>query len=544
MEILTLIILSLVVLSLLIFLTSKISRIIFAKVKLPLRKSIEGRRTSEPKKQRINENVQFTVYRPRAIEPEKWYTLLAITHLSELPDDAAKDDVHPKVEVERMARGILGADVQAYRDITADSKQALPREGILTFIPDFQNITFVPDRQSFLWKGKTHPIEFSLSTPKELEGETIRGCVRVYWAMVLLAEINLSIEVNGTKANQYQNTLSEPTSFSPYRRIFASYSHSDSLIVDQFEHFAASQGDEYLRDIRDIRAGEVWNDRLEELIRQADVFQLFWSSNSMRSRFVQQEWEYALSLKRSNFIRPTYWEEPMPVDQERGLPPEVLLALQFKRFWLSQDAFAKKVNVPHASIESNTKTKSQIPPPTRVSYIKTLVLICCLVTVGMMALLYKGSRLSLPNTPLYCKATPAFSSDISPTDTVKAYYDAANKKDVAGIKKYLSKGTIRMMELGAKKMGKSLDDSLKEVATSTQTVTPKFGNEKITGDTATVDITFEGETVAMPLVKEGGEWKIAIDKLIENMRGSMGGPSDPETDTRDDEGGGHNNSNH
>jgi hypothetical protein len=116
------------------------------------------------------------------------------------------------------------------------------------------------------------------------------------------------------------------------------------------------------------------------------------------------------------------------------------------------------------------------------------------------------------------------SSSLSPTDTVKAYYDAANKKDVAGIKRYLSKGTISMMELGAKNMGKNLDDALKDsAATTPQAATPKFANEKITGDNATVDISSEGQTIAMPLVKEGGEWKIAMDKLIENMRGSMGG---------------------
>jgi hypothetical protein len=124
------------------------------------------------------------------------------------------------------------------------------------------------------------------------------------------------------------------------------------------------------------------------------------------------------------------------------------------------------------------------------------------------------------------------SSSLSPTDTLKAYYDAANKKDVAGIKKYLSKGTLNMMEVGAKNMGKNLDDALKESASTTpQAATPKFGNEKVTGDNATVDISSEGQTIAMPLVKEGGEWKIAMDKLIENMRGSMGTTNPPTSTT-------------
>lgn len=116
---------------------------------------------------------------------------------------------------------------------------------------------------------------------------------------------------------------------------------------------------------------------------------------------------------------------------------------------------------------------------------------------------------------------------LSPTDTLKAYYDAANKKDVASIKKYLSKGTITIMEVGAKAMGKNLDDALKEEAATSKAAqtTPKFSNEKISGDTATVDVSAEGQTISMPLVKEGGEWKIAMDKLLQNM----GAPTMPST---------------
>jgi hypothetical protein len=63
------------------------------------------------------------------------------------------------------------------------------------------------------------------------------------------------------------------------------------------------------------------------MIREADVFQLFWSRQSMLSGFVRREWEYALSLRRPNFVRPTYWETPLP--EGPGLPPEALKSLHF-----------------------------------------------------------------------------------------------------------------------------------------------------------------------------------------------------------------------
>jgi hypothetical protein len=53
---------------------------------------------------------------------------------------------------------------------------------------------------------------------------------------------------------------------------------------------------------------------------------------------------------------------------------------------------------------------------------------------------------------------------------------------------------------------------------------PDINNEKITGDTATVDLKGDANTLTMPMVKEGGEWKLAIDKAFPNQR-IFGSPS-------------------
>ena len=115
-----------------------------------------------------------------------------------------------------------------------------------------------------------------------------------------------------------------------YRRIFASYAHADTDIVARIQGYARALGDEYLIDAVNLRAGENWNDALRAMIEQADVFQLFWSWSSMTSQFVRQEWEHALSLDRPNFVRPTYWQLPMPSSPEKALPPVELAKLHFQ----------------------------------------------------------------------------------------------------------------------------------------------------------------------------------------------------------------------
>lgn len=133
----------------------------------------------------------------------------------------------------------------------------------------------------------------------------------------------------------------------------------------------------------------------------------------------------------------------------------------------------------------------------------------------------------------------------SPTASLRAYYQAAMNKDIPTAKKYLSAGTMRVMEEGAKQMGKSVDEAFEEGAKTTTTM-PEFTNEKITGDTATVDIKAQGATVTMPLVKEDGIWKLAMDKLIEDMKNAMGGDATkkPGVADDDDDGGGNHNGGH
>ncbi len=118
----------------------------------------------------------------------------------------------------------------------------------------------------------------------------------------------------------------------------------------------------------------------------------------------------------------------------------------------------------------------------------------------------------------------------TPTAAVKGYYEAAKNKDYAAAKKYLSASTITLMEVGSKKMGKSPEEAFKESSAETKMGTmPEVSNEKISGDTATVDVKAEGQSVTMPLVKENGEWKLAIDKLFTNLSNSLEETRKPST---------------
>jgi serine/threonine protein kinase len=284
-----------------------------------------------------DENVRFAAYWPKLVQPKKWYDLLAFAYLSERPPNAPDDEPDPIAIVQRQVQQFLGEQSKEYKDATRDSKLAVPREGQIVFVPEVAGMEFNPPSCWFKWQESVHRAEFRFRSVGDLEGKTAQGHLSVFLeGTILLADVPLTTRIGGADAADSSKTNMEGAAKAPYRKIFASYSHKDSLIVDQFARLAKVWGDEFLRDCAHLRAGEVWSERLLKMIEGADIFQLFWSSNSMLSENVRHEWEHALALKRPQFIRPTYWEDPLPEVPEKNLPPDELRQLHFQRLHFAE----------------------------------------------------------------------------------------------------------------------------------------------------------------------------------------------------------------
>jgi hypothetical protein len=118
----------------------------------------------------------------------------------------------------------------------------------------------------------------------------------------------------------------------------------------------------------------------------------------------------------------------------------------------------------------------------------------------------------------------------SPSATLNAYFEALQKKDAAGLKKTLSKGTLEMFEQFAKAQSppKSLDEALQTgLASTTNTDSnkmPETRNEKIDGEKATLEVKNDktGAWETVPFVKEDGAWKIAFDQMFRDAFKNMG----------------------
>lgn len=277
----------------------------------------------------VDNDVRFTVYRPQALSPGIWASLLVFAHKTDLIiPSGGQTPVDPSKQVEDIARDYF-RDVPV-RQASEDARSEVFRGARLRIAPDLPGIQCDPGEAEFDWQKPVHQVVFRILAEPDRVGSVVRGAVRVWCGPLLLGEVSLAISITASTPGVGSAAVAE--SAPRYRKIFPSYSHDDRAIVDDCAEVARALGDQYLQDVLALRSGERWRARLPELIDEADIFQLFWSSNSMRSQYCREEWEHALALGRPLFVRPMYWEDPLPQDPAMELPPVALRELQFVKY--------------------------------------------------------------------------------------------------------------------------------------------------------------------------------------------------------------------
>jgi serine/threonine protein kinase len=280
----------------------------------------------------VDENVQFSVYRPNMVRPQTWAPLLAFAHLSELPGLAPEGTPDPLDEVQRQAEQVLADKFPAYRSVSSDSSQPVPRSSELTFVPWGDGLEFNPPQRSFLWRELVHREEFRFRAAARLDGQLARGRLSVYLGSLLLAEVSIVTRVdrNAPRALS-KRALTRDANARPFRKIYACVAREDCSMVSEFENYARLLRDTFV--ISQIPSGATPDalKRAYGLIGCADIFQLYWSRNAIDSPEIEEQWRYALSLNRLDFMRLLYWEEPFPTNPARSLPPPELLTLGFQK---------------------------------------------------------------------------------------------------------------------------------------------------------------------------------------------------------------------
>ncbi len=134
----------------------------------------------------VDENVQFTVFRPRELVPDEWRPLLAFTHLASERSD---------LEVKRQAEAVLKHAIAEYRQVVQDAQDAVPRDEVLTLVPKVPGVEFAPAERGFPCRGTVQLEMFLARALPQLRAQTARGKLSVHMGTHAIAELPLTMVV-------------------------------------------------------------------------------------------------------------------------------------------------------------------------------------------------------------------------------------------------------------------------------------------------------------------------------------------------------------
>lgn len=266
------------------------------------------------------ERLSFTAAYPGAISPGSWYSLLVYLHLARLQQDVA--------EIIQQRTAQIGLKPLTS---SAEAVTSVKRGTWLRLTPRLDGIAFNPLSQEVAWLEDIQESSFRLIADGSLIGHPLLGSVDVHCGPALIAQVPISISVRERDVTT-QSTVPTTTTAQIFNRIFASYSHEDTPIVDACVAVYEALGIYVYIDKQSLRSGQIWHAMLRRFVDKSDLFQLYWSKSSSQSKAVEDEWKYALSLvgrKGETFIRPLYWEEDWPK------PPFDLSHIHFARLDLA-----------------------------------------------------------------------------------------------------------------------------------------------------------------------------------------------------------------
>ena len=263
------------------------------------------------------DEVQISAWHPRALPVGKTAKLLVYAHLLAARSAVAAD-----------AGQVLGKEAAGYRDAAATASRAIAPGTEILVVPQGEGLLFDPPQARLVWSGAWQRADFAMTATGDRVGHVIEGSIACYVGPLLIADLRLPVVVPrpGAPDDASEETGQTLRSARLYQAVFASYSHADTALVEAMETAYKALGMDYLRDVMTLKPGQSWSDELLGMIERADIFQLFWSTPASRSAYVEQEWRHALGLagrKGAAFIRPIYWERPLPP------VPEPLRSLHF-----------------------------------------------------------------------------------------------------------------------------------------------------------------------------------------------------------------------
>jgi hypothetical protein len=245
------------------------------------------------------DDVQCTVFAPPAASTASTILVQVFAHVPQEADDARA--IATELDVGAVRRGFRSLDA------------SVPVGGRLDFELRIAGLEVDDPVASLTWQGRTEAVQFGVHVPPAAPVGTVIGTVSISRDGAPLGHVKFTLAIEAAAVA----SAAEPQGIEArrYRFAFVSYATQDRDEVLRRVQMLPVAGVHYFQDVLDLEPGEVWSSRLEQAIREADVFLLFWSSRAKESTWVRKEVDFALACQAGDDrsppeIRPVIIEGP------------------------------------------------------------------------------------------------------------------------------------------------------------------------------------------------------------------------------------------
>ncbi|MEN6427255.1 MAG: toll/interleukin-1 receptor domain-containing protein [Phycisphaerales bacterium] len=262
------------------------------------------------------ERPKITAAYPEAMAPSCWSTMEVFLYLRSY-----------RRLVEAEIRRLQNREGFDYSGLSSEFPRSLPSGCPIRICLQSDELRTNPSEMTINWYEPYNRLPFRVSPISRGGDEYLANLnVDVFADDLPVASMQLAIAVTSNALGERTSPAESDAAW--YEDIFASYAREDLELVKHLKERYEALGLYMFIDLDDLRAGASWETVLFERIDSSDLFQLFWSKHARKSRYVREEWQHALSVSKAKggrFIRPVYWQEPIP------RVPKALAGINFRR---------------------------------------------------------------------------------------------------------------------------------------------------------------------------------------------------------------------
>lgn len=171
-----------------------------------------------------------------------------------------------------------------------------------------------PEVQQFVWQGGRVLLSFDVTVPAATPEGTVVLKFDVAIDGITVARLRMDLEIrDGADKRDIHTARSRAASSA-----FASYSRQDrQRVLDRIATLQINTGMDIFLDCLSLHPGQKWQPRLDQEIRNRDLFLLFWSKPASQSKWVEWEWRRALDEGKKDDM------EIHPLENDVKPPPEL-----------------------------------------------------------------------------------------------------------------------------------------------------------------------------------------------------------------------------